>query len=147
MRRTMKHRHFNFAVTVSAISLCLIVIAWSLSSWIDPRNQFVSLSSGCHISIDARGADARLEVFNDSNYGPYAGSIIGSGPDGPTVSGFGDVAGIYYRMIRWRDGTSLWTLSLSLMYPLLVAAILPVVWLVRQPHRPPASNQIAQRNL
>jgi hypothetical protein len=79
-------------------------------------------------------------VFNDSSYGPYGGSIIavsgaGRSPNDPKVSGVGDVAGIYYRMIRWQDGKSLWTLSLSLAYPLLLAALLPFVWIVRRARR------------
>jgi hypothetical protein len=134
------NRLFNLATAVSAVVLCLVVVAWFAASAVDPRKQFVSLSGSCHLSLDARGADARLQVFNDSNHGPYGGSIIavsgaGGSSNDPQVSGVGDVAGIYYRMIRWQDGTSLSTLSLSLAYPLLLAALLPFVWLVRRSRR------------
>jgi hypothetical protein len=131
------HRFFNLAAAVSMLALCFIIIAWCIAGAINPRKQFVSLWSGCYLSIDARGADARLEVFNDAGYGPYQGSIISvaraGDPTGPDVCGFGDCAGIYYRLIRWPSGASLWTVSLSLGYLLLAAALLPGVWLVRQP--------------
>jgi hypothetical protein len=129
---------FSIAALVSALAFCAIVVTWVAAGRIDPRRQFIRISNACHISVDARGADARLEVFNDATYGPYSGSIIGivGDPNGPTVSGVGDVAGIYYRMIAWPNGTTLWTLSLSLAYPLLLAAVLPVVWLTRRSRRP-----------
>jgi hypothetical protein len=125
---------FNIAVALSAIAFCLLVVVWLTASSVDPRKKFVSLSTGCHLSVDARGADARLEVFNDATYGPYSGSIIGiaGDPNGPKVSGVGDVAGIYHRMIRWPNGTSLWTLSLSLIYPMVACTVLPVVWVIRR---------------
>jgi hypothetical protein len=131
------NRLFNIAAAVSAIVLCLVIVAWFAAGAVNPRKHFVSLSSSCHLSVNARGADARVQVFNDSSYGPYGGSIIGLAGDstGPTASGVGDVAGIYYRMIRWPNGTSLWTLSLSLAYPLLLALPLPVVWLIRRSRR------------
>jgi hypothetical protein len=131
------NRLFNLATGISAIVFCLVVVASFAAGAIDPRKQFVSNSNNCHVSIDGRGGDARLEVFNDSSYGPYSGSIVGvaGDPNGPKVSGFGDIAGIYYRLIRWPNGTSLWTLSVSLMYLLLVAAVLPVIWLIRRSGR------------
>lgn len=134
----MQNRLFNVASVVSAVLLCLIVVAWFAAGAVDPRKHFVCLSNGWHLSINARGADARLQVFNDPSYGPYIGSIIGLAGDrnGPKVSGVGDVAGVYYRMIRWPDGTSLWTLSLSLVYPLLVTLPLPLTWLIRRSRRP-----------
>jgi hypothetical protein len=130
-------RLFNLAAAVSAMGFCLVVVAWLAAGAVDPRKHFVSFSRGCHLSISSRGADARVHFFNDSNYGPYGGSIVGiaGDPNGPKVSGVGDVAGVYYRMIRWPGGVSLWTLSLSLIYPLLLAAASPVVWLVRRSRR------------
>jgi hypothetical protein len=127
------NRLFNIAAALSAIAFCAIAGAWVFAVCADARTQFVSLSTDCHMGVHARGADARLEVFNDASYGPYSGSIIGiaGDPDGPEMSGVGDVAGFYFRMIRWPTGASLWTLSLSLAYPLAVAVVLPVVWIIR----------------
>ncbi|QOV87379.1 hypothetical protein [Humisphaera borealis] len=134
----MVNRLFNLASLLSAIAFCVVVVAWvaaaGIDPGIDPRKQFLSVSPDFHVSLGARGADARVKVFNDSTYGPYAGSIVGfaGDPNGPTTSGFGDFAGVYYRMIRWPNGSSLWTLSLSLFYPLLAASALPIAWRVRR---------------
>lgn len=140
---TRMPRVLDIAAVVSAIALCFIAIGCFASPAIDPRQQFISLSAGCHLSIIyARGADARLLVFNDSSYGPYLGSIIGfaEDPNPPVVSGVGDVAGVYYRLIRWPNGNVLWTLSLCLLYPLIVSALLPAVWLVRRSRRSRADS-------
>lgn len=138
-------RLFNIAALLSAIAFCLTLVAWNAAGNIDPRTPFLSLSDHCHLGLRTRGSlDARLQVFNDASYGPYSGSIIGvsaggrgptSAPVWPKVWGIGDDAGVYYRMIRWQDGTSLWTLSLSLAYPLIAAALLPAVWIVRRSRR------------
>lgn len=98
----MANRLFNIAALVSAIAFCLILVGWALAGGIDSRTQFISLSPALHVGIAAREADARLNVFNDAGYGPYSGSIVAfaDDPAGPKVQGFGDVAGIYYRMIR-----------------------------------------------
>ena len=70
---------------------------------------------------------------NSTMYGPYRGSVIamGSSPN-PTMTGFGDTAGIYYRIIRWPGGNVLWTLSVSLAYPLVMTMVIPVVWIIRR---------------
>lgn len=98
----MSNRLLNLAALGSAAAFFLALVAWMMAGRIDPREQFVSLSRDCHLSVDARGADARLEVFNDTSYGPYRGSIIGiaGDPNGPMVVGFGDTAGVYYCTIR-----------------------------------------------
>lgn len=113
------------------------MIAWIAAGHVDALTQFISLSDACHISLDARDMDARLVLFNDASYGPFLGSIISMapGPNGAKVSGIGDVAGIYYRMIRWPNGDFHWTLSLSLVYPLVIAMVLPLIWLIRRSRR------------
>ena len=131
------NRLFGIVAGGSAALAVLIVAAWLVAGQVDPRRHFVSLSRRCHFSVDARGADARLEVFNDVNYGPYRGSIVAieGDPLGPTKSAVGDSAGIYYRHFRWSSGESLWTLSLSLAYPLMASLLLPVFWTVRHMRR------------
>lgn len=133
----MSRRFCNRAAGVAVAAFCLFSLAWFAAGGVDPRKQHLSVARDCHISIDARGWDARLEIFNDSSYGPYAGSIVGiaGDPNCPTVSGVGDAAGVYYRMIRWPDGRSLWTLSLSLIYPTLVTLVIPFIWFVRRTRR------------
>lgn len=130
-------RLFNFAVAASVAVFCLIAAAWLAAGGVDPRKQFIRLSAGFHLTLHAHGADARVVVFSDPTDGPYTGSILAlaGDPNAPTVSGIGDVAGIYYRMIRWPDGQSLWTVSLSLIYPLIAAALLPCAWIIRRSRR------------
>jgi hypothetical protein len=139
----MSRRLFNLTAAFSTVVSILIIIASLFAHTIDPRRHHVSITSACHLSIDAHGCDARIELFNDAIYGPYSGSIISmtsinnaiTNPNSPTKRGFGDFAGIYYRHFRWRDGTLLWTLSLSLLYPLLVAMVLPMIWIFRRSSR------------
>ena len=75
---------------------------------------------------------------------PYAGSIIGiiGDPANPACAGF-DVAGLYYRHFRWRDGRTSWTLTVPMLYFVGVTAVLPLVWvrsLVRRRARGPSSR-------
>jgi len=134
----MLRRLLNIASMLSAVVCCLIVMACMMAGHVDPRKHFVSFSHDSHLSIDGRGTDARLEVYSDLTVGPYHGGIIGMSsakyeyptvdPTGPRVWAFGDTAGIYFRMFRWPSGKSLWTLSISLLYPLAASCILPIVW-------------------
>jgi hypothetical protein len=126
------NRIFSIAAATSTLAVLVIVVAWVGAGRVDAQKHFIRVSSSFHVSVDARGADARLELFNDAS--PYSGGIVGiaGDPRGPTVSGVGDAAGVYYRMIRWPDGRSVWTLSLSLIYPLVLAAVLPALWIIRR---------------
>ncbi len=146
----METRAFNLAAVGSAAAFVLVLAAWAVAGRVDPRRHFVSLSHGCHLGLDRRGADARLEVFSDPTYGPYGGSTLGmagaaSDPTAPTVSGFGDVAGVYYRVIRWPQGGSLWTFSISLLYPLSLAAFVPAIWLLRRARRSGRGFEVGPR--
>ena len=77
-----------------------------------------------------------MSFFSDKEYGPYHGSIIAvTSPEWPIKRifskqrAFGDFCGIYYRYFRWADsGNVLWTLSVSLFYPMIVFAVLPTIW-------------------
>ncbi|MDX1964038.1 MAG: hypothetical protein SFX18_12860 [Pirellulales bacterium] len=103
-----------------------------LCSHLDPWKNYLSISEEFHISIWGRGWDSRIVVFNDAEYGPYRGSIISlvdaNGNDlNPRVRevAFGTYAGIYYRYFEWIDDT-LWTFMLSMWYPIIVFAIIPL---------------------
>src|SRR5438270_6699389 len=91
-------RVFDLTALFSAAAFGLLVAAWPIAGSVDPRKQFLTLSRGCYVSLDARGADARLELFNNPAYGPYSGSIIAiespGRPSGVHVTGFGDTAGV-----------------------------------------------------
>ena len=140
----MTNRLLNLAAILSTIFLVVLIVAWFVAGEVQPTEKHLSLSSGCYLSIDAWGpsrTDARLEIFNDAQYGPYRGSIIEiAGPNYPSRISkitFGDTAGIYYRYFRWPDDRKLWTLSLSLIYPALVALAAPILCLVHQIRRGP----------
>jgi len=64
---------------------------------------------------------------------PYRGSTIaisGPGAPSPQVRGF-DSPGIYYRFIRFPvDPEPLWTLRLSLAYPILLSLVFPLRWVL-----------------
>ena len=130
----MARRLFNTAAIGSATLTFVVLVAWLFAGFVNPCHHFVSFSDDCHFSIAARGVDARLEVFNNAEYGPYGGSVVGfvGSPNLPTVSGIGDFAGIYFRRLQWPNGDLIWTLSLSLVYPLLISVVLPAIWLARR---------------
>ncbi len=117
------------SATLLVLTLCLLAASLKL----DPRLHYVSLGTDVHLSV----VDGRLAFFNNADYGPYNGSIISvSSKDYHEPSefiekvGFGDAWGIYYRYFRTAKGT-LWTLTVSLVYPILLFAALPVTRLVR----------------
>jgi hypothetical protein len=99
---------------------------------------------------------------NNAQYGPYRGSIVSLSnekyPPKPVwvwrigenygigkeidFDGKGEIdltetaadfPGIYYRHIQWpKEPQPLWTLMMSLWYPLFLFSILPVIWLIRR---------------
>jgi hypothetical protein len=133
----MKARLFNFAAFFSAVIAIAIVLLWLSAAIgnIDGITPLASFSKYCHLTIFGHGADYRLALYNDAVFGPYHGSIIAmAGPDGRTrieAHGFGDTAGIYYRHFRWPGGAVLWTLMISLIYPLAISLVLPIIWICR----------------
>jgi hypothetical protein len=78
--------------------------------------------------------------FNDQEYGPYGGSIItfadGEGRSALEVNTGFDCPGIYYRYFRFRQiQYELWTLMVSLWYPLVVFGLLLGCWLFQEIRR------------
>ena len=123
----MSHRLFSVLPLISATLLACTAILWPWSFWTDPRRDCLSFSDDFHGAVQY----GRVSFFNVKEYGPYHGSIIslGDGREFAEQRGFGDTAGIYYRYFRWADsGAVLWTLSVSLAYPLVGFAVLPLVW-------------------
>jgi hypothetical protein len=104
----------------------------------------------------------RLVVFNNAEYGPYRGSIIAladsAHPSSKQGWSFGDydmgqitdyngrgevalqervcdLPGIYFRHIHTllpKEYSPLWTLMVSLWYPLFLFSVLPAVWVFRR---------------
>jgi hypothetical protein len=64
---------------------------------------------------------------------------IAGSPNIPRVTGFDDLPGVYYQRVQGCDGTVVWRFLLSLWYPLIATAILPLVWLARAIGRPNTS--------
>ena len=103
---------------------------------LNPWDHYVSFSDSCHVGVWGRGFDSRIVFFSDAEYGPYCGSIIGlvdaDGHVYPPLEheeAFGDSWGIYYRYFQWSDAT-LWTLMVSLWYPIVIFAIMPLLGLL-----------------
>lgn len=128
----MFRRIFNILSLISGSLLACTIVLWAWSFWADARKHCISFSTDFHFAVQ----DGRVSFFNDKEYGPYRGSIIAlTSPEWPIERifserrGFGDTAGIYYRYFRWADsGAVLWTLSVSLVYPLVVFTLLPAIW-------------------
>ncbi len=105
---------------------CVIGMITSHAGWVYPKQkhlihgggQALSLGKHFHISLE----DGSIVFYNSDNYGPYRGSMLSMGfdPDAPTVNGFGMWAGIYLRDIRWPNGDRLWTLFVTLWYPVII---------------------------
>lgn len=117
--------------------LFIIMVVLAIASvWINPWSHHLSLTSDFHAGVWGRGWDIRLVFFNDTDYGPYRGSMIGVFDDQGNIHPplrkdvrFGDTAGVYYRYFRWADAT-LWTLMVMIWYPIVVfSVLLACVWL------------------
>jgi hypothetical protein len=132
----MANRALKIATAVSLVLLIASLALLPVSACLDPSRQFLSLSSSFHVTV----WQARVVAFNDASYGPYHGSTIAVSSVG--VDGvvhpldheevkFGDSWGIYYRYFRWPNAT-LWTLMVSLIYPILAFAALPLVGVARK---------------
>lgn len=132
------NRLFNVAAICSMIALCALLAACFVAGHVNPAEQFLSLGRDLHVSIDVRRSDPRLEIFNDASHGPYRGSIIeitAPGHASQIESTAFDSLGVYYRHFRWPNDTTLWTLSLSLVYFVVLSAMLPFVWIIRHSRR------------
>jgi hypothetical protein len=131
------------AFTLAGVTLLLSALTFV----VDPWNHFVSLSSHVHIGVWRIRGDSlgRVMFFSDAHYGPYRGSLIDLEYGDVVVSPFdrrvewGDTCGIYYRWFHRTDGKTLWTLALSLWYPL-VAFIVTGAFLARYQRRAFASG-------
>jgi hypothetical protein len=147
------HRIFVVAAIVSALLMAVTALLFIISVCdLDPRDHHLSITSRCHVTVE----HGDIVFFNNADYGPYRGSVVQlSGDDGPAYppierSAFGDICGLYYRHLRWLDsGDVLWTLAVSLAYPLVSFAILPAIWLWFQWHqggRPPTTCSLGCNN-
>jgi hypothetical protein len=132
----MKRRLLNTIAILCAVPLTISLLILLVAPFLDPAENHVSFGRTFHVSAECRKFDSRIVFFNDSEYGPYCGSVIGLSDDDGNVYpplerqlGFGNTWGIYYRYFRWSDAT-LWTLTVSLWYPIVVlsAIVIGIKW-------------------
>ncbi|MBN1490435.1 MAG: hypothetical protein JXA69_11015 [Phycisphaerae bacterium] len=149
-----KHRRaINVATIISLLLLGCILVLGAAAPWLNPWRHRLSLGSGFHIALWGAPLNPRLVFFNDSDYGPYRGSIIGIVDDQGNMYpplereiAFGDTLGIYYRYFRWSDAT-LWTLMVTLWYPAIAFAVLPLLWWYRRARPKPGCCRKCGYNL
>ena len=130
----MKRRVLKIVAIASGGMLGVTVLLFIAGYVLNPSDHHISLGDSFHVGVSSRGLDSRIVVFNDADYGAYEGSVIDlvdrDGRGDPTLKrkiGWGDSWGVYYRYFQWSDGT-LWTLMISLWYPIALLAIMPAVW-------------------
>ena len=128
----MAHLTFKIATMFSTVMLALAVLLFLLGYIVNPLKYHLSFREDSHVGVSSDGFDSRLVFFNDAEYGPYRGSIIGlvdadgnAYPPMEREESFGDSWGVYYRHFQWPDST-LWTLMVTLWYPVALFAIMPI---------------------
>lgn len=174
MKWEESHRKFNVASLVSLVLAIFILVLWLLTFAVTPWDHRISFTRNFHVSVwsgfsgDTLG---RLVVFNNAQYGPYRGSIMSIGGKNTHETRWGwhmrdydfgqitfttqkgevdkvrvcDLPGIYFRDFQIHsENRPLWTLMVSLWYPLFLFSILPAVWifrcwLLRRSQSPPSS--------
>lgn len=120
-------------LTVVSGVVCLTVLVVLLISYqLDVERHGIAVTSGFHVGFFRGG------VWFYGNELPYMGSIIQISSAGAPGSGYPplldeagvDFPGVYYRFFRFRSST-IWTLMVSLWYPVGLFVLLPVVWFFR----------------
>jgi hypothetical protein len=160
----MTHRWFHIASLISGVLAAVTIVLWLVTFLASPRlplTRHFNLGIWKGFSGEKLGM---LEIFNDSQHGPYSGSIVAltddkhppkfvwlwrigenyevgkqiifDGKGAIQVTAIGaDFPGIYYRHFRWPDKTEpLWTLMVSLWYPFFFFTVLPLLWIFRHRH-------------
>lgn len=126
----MRNRARRIAFLASLLSLGGFLLL-ALSGYItDAWHHRLSITRSFHIGVCNTGLDSRLVFFNDAEYGPYRGSIVGlAGNQSPHTNAFGDTLGVYYRHFTWPDSVH-WTLAVSMWYPILMFSAWPAWHLI-----------------
>ena len=133
-RARTRCRRFNVGIVVTVVFVAIIVVMWVAALNCNALDHHLSLGRSFHMGTWDDGWDSRLVFFNDSEYGPYRGSIIQMDGEPPLERrvGFGDRLGIYYRYFRFaNDGATVWTLMISLWYPTILFVVLVILWWIR----------------
>lgn len=125
----MKRWSLN-AITIFSFILCVVLLfLWAIGYSFDVWNDGITLGPEFHVGA----FDGNISFYSDEV--PYQGSIIGlAGTKFDRGIGW-DFPGVYYRYFRWQDGCTLWTLTLSILYPVLLTGSLPFVRFICWLHR------------
>ena len=128
----MLRRLFTCVSVLSLVMWFATVASLALSYNLDPRAGGIRVFHNIRVGVFG----GRFSVYNQIY--PYGGSIIAiTGSPGPRRASF-DFAGVYYRHFTWPGhypGGSYWTLTIPLLYPLLLSAALPLAWLAARVRR------------
>ena len=123
----------NLTTAASAILLGITLALCVSAYWVNPYGHHVSIGPNFHIGVYDGSGDydiGRIAVFTHP-HGPYTGGMIGVvGGRSPSLVGFGDTAGVYFRYFNHSNPKN-WTLMVSLWYPLIFFSVLPGIWLWR----------------
>ena len=150
MIRTVANRALQYATLASFILFVVAVLLFIAGFAVNPWDHRLSVTENFHIGVwrYGSGLDVRLVFFNHGEYGPYRGGAIAVIDDQGNVhpprereSAWGDSWGIYWRYFHWKEAWGqtdpvLWTLMVSLWYPMVLFSLLPVLsWWLRDRRR------------
>jgi hypothetical protein len=107
---------------VASLALCMAsTVLFALSLVVNPWDHYLSLADDFHIGL----WNGQIVFFNNADYGPYRGSIIGFVDEHGNVYpplkrevAWGYSLGVCFRYFRWIDDSTLWTLIVSLLWPI-----------------------------
>ena len=127
---SMRRRMVTIVVWTSLATCVGMLVLWALTS--EGEHFSVTLFGDVHLRVDG----SKLTLHNQRL--PYTGSILwvssGLSPSPPNpyhVTGF-DFMGLYYRYITRPKFGNWMTLTMPVLYPLCLTAVIPLVWFVRR---------------
>lgn len=133
----MSKRAFRIATVTSTVLFIGSVVLFLAGFILNPWDHYLSFNDESHVGVLGMGFESKLVFFNDTEYGPYRGSIIGlvdedmvEDTNGPSLRdyalAFAQSVGVYYRYFEFPDD-KLWTLMVNLWYPIVIFSILPII--------------------
>lgn len=132
-------RFYKSAVFLSAIIVTCVLLSW-IATFFMTGEHWITAGADLNITITRRDGNAWLVFFNDARYGPLFSVLTGiSNGQGQVISVVDrDVAwhhfGVYYRYLHRPGAGTFWTLAVSMAYPFVLFAVLPLTWMIRRLH-------------
>ena len=148
-------RVLNGVSLLSAMMLVLTIALWAGAFVLDVSRHHLSITDSFHVGL-TRGPGfspvGRIAFFSEDE-GPYQGSIICLSDETGRSSRpidqvkFGDACGVYYRCFHFLDtGETLWTLTVSVLYPLAAFTALPIAWVCHGRRRSGPRGSVGHAN-